>query len=120
MLQLHRDYLDAGADVITAVSYQASLAAFQRELLVDGQEALRLMRLTVELAVQARDDWWRDNGHHQRRQRPLVAASIGCYGACMGGGQEYTGDYSTHRSRKWRDSRGSGYRKERGRQTASA
>jgi S-methylmethionine-dependent homocysteine/selenocysteine methylase len=91
--QLHRDYLDAGADIITAISYQASVEEFQRVLMVDRAEALRLMRLTVELAVEARDDWWRDDSHHKHRQRPLVAASIGCYGACMAGGQEYTGDY---------------------------
>jgi homocysteine S-methyltransferase len=28
-----------------------------------------------------------------RRVRPLVAASVGCYGACLPGGVEFTGVY---------------------------
>ena len=90
---LHTHYLNAGADLLTATSYQASVPGFQRSLLVDHTEADRLLRLTVELAVQARDEWWQVHSHHQLRERPLVAASIGSFGALMAGGQEYTGDY---------------------------
>lgn len=92
---LHRTYLDAGADIITAVSYQAWQAGFQRVAGCSEVEAEALMRASVELAVGVRDEWWDEAGstHHAGRQRPLVAASIGCYGALMNGGQEYTGDY---------------------------
>ena len=92
---LHRLYLDAGADIVSCVSYQAWQAGFQRVTGCSETEADRLMRVCVELATDMRDKWWAETGpaHHEGRQRPLVAASIGCYGACMNGGQEYTGDY---------------------------
>ena len=92
---LHRMYLDAGADIISAVSYQAWQASFQKVTRCSDDEAEALMRLSVEVAVAARDEWWAEfeSAHHEGRQRPLVAASIGCYGALLNGGQEYTGDY---------------------------
>ena len=90
---MHWSYLNAGADVITAVSYQASPYAFQRALQVTDEEAAALMRLTAQAAVHARDQWWLVHSHHQLRERPLVAASIGSFGALMAGGEEYTGDY---------------------------
>ena len=94
---LHRMYLDAGADLITTVSYQAWQAGFQRMTGCTESEADALMRVGVELAVQVRDEWWAEasSAHHKGRQRPLVAASIGCYGALMNGGEEYTGAYGS-------------------------
>ena len=92
---LHQLYLDAGADLITTVSYQAWQAGFQHATGCTEAEAEVWMRVSVELAVDVRDKWWAEAGssHHKGRQRPLVAASIGCYGALMNGGEEYTGDY---------------------------
>ena len=92
--RMHWSYLNAGADIITAVSYQASIGGFQRALLVDREEATRLLRLSARLAVEARDEWWRQHREqHLQRERPLVAASIGSFGALLAGGEEYTGDY---------------------------
>ena len=90
---LHTAFLNAGADLVTATSYQASASGFQRSLQCDAAEAARLLRLTVEVAVQARDEWWQVNAHHQLRERPLVCASIGSFGALLAGGEEYSGDY---------------------------
>ena len=92
---LHRRYLDAGADILSTVSYQAYQAGFQEVTGCSEAEADALMRVSVELAVEVRDQWWAEAGssHQKGRQRPLVAASLGCYGALMHGGEEYTGDY---------------------------
>jgi homocysteine S-methyltransferase len=54
------------------------------------------MRLAVALACEARDTFWREAGHdpaQSGRARPLVAASIGPYGAMLADGSEYRGDY---------------------------
>lgn len=90
--QLHYDYFVAGADIAITASYQASFAGFQARGL-SQPEAAALMRLSVQLAQEARDDFWRQPHHRQQRRRPLVAASIGCYGAFLADGSEYRGDY---------------------------
>lgn len=88
--QLHRDYFDAGADVATTASYQASFEGFARRG-IDAEGAADLMRRAVALAVQARDAWWADPAHRAGRLRPLVAASVGPYGAMRADGSEYHG-----------------------------
>lgn len=90
--QLHYDYYAAGADVAISASYQASFPGFARRGL-DAQAAARLMELSVALARQARDEFWATQPENGPRLRPLVAASIGCYGAFLADGSEYRGDY---------------------------
>jgi hypothetical protein len=34
--------------------------------------------MSIELAIQTRDEWWSINSHHQYRQKPLVAAFVDC------------------------------------------
>ncbi|GAA0931939.1 homocysteine S-methyltransferase [Nonomuraea longicatena] len=80
--RVHADYFAAGADVATTASYQATLPGFAGRG-IGAAEAERLLRLSVELAGQARDE----AGHG------LVAASVGPYGAYLANGAEYTGDY---------------------------
>ncbi|WP_308250139.1 homocysteine S-methyltransferase [Sphaerisporangium fuscum] len=82
ILQAHRDYFAAGADVATTASYQASFPAFEQRGRV-RHEAQALMQLSVELAKEARDD----------AGGGVVAASVGPYGAYLANGAEYTGDY---------------------------
>lgn len=88
---VHLDFLRAGADVIATASYQASLAGFERAGLTSG-EAVRAVRLSVDLAVEAREAFLVEPAA-KGRLKPLVAASIGPYGACLMDGSEYTGDY---------------------------
>ncbi len=90
--QLHLDYFCAGADVATTASYQASFEGFARRGL-GSEAAAELMRLSVQLAVEARDAFWADPANRVGRARPLVAASIGPYGAMLADGSEYRGDY---------------------------
>lgn len=79
---MHTDYFAAGADVATTASYQASLGGFAKRGLAPA-EAERLIRLSVELAAQARDE----------AGGGMVAASVGPYGATLADGSEYTGAY---------------------------
>jgi homocysteine S-methyltransferase len=88
--QIHLDYFHAGADVATSASYQASFAGFARRGLDQAQTA-ELMVRSVRLAQEARDLFCSEAS--QSRLRPLVAASIGCYGATLHDGSEYRGDY---------------------------
>ena len=112
--ELHLDYLRAGADVIISASYQATVPGFMRAGL-SKREAEELLRRSVTLARAARDSFWEDEGNGSGRLRPLVAASVGPYGAYLADGSEYTGEYDLdeaalvafHR-RRWHILAGSG------------
>lgn len=90
--QVHADYFAAGADVAITASYQASFAGFARRG-IGHEQAARLMARSVELAAEARDAFWAEPANRAGRPRPLVAASIGPYGAFLHDGSEYRGDY---------------------------
>lgn len=90
--QVHVDFLKAGADIIATASYQASFEGFAQAGYGHGQ-AESLMRLSVDLALLAREAFWAHDEYRRRRMRPLVAASIGPYGACLHDGSEYHGNY---------------------------
>ena len=89
---VHYDYFAAGADVAITSSYQASFEGFARRGL-STSEAEALMRLSVQLACEARNDFWSNTFDRRGRLRPLVAASVGSYGAFLADGSEYRGDY---------------------------
>ncbi|HLF31797.1 MAG TPA: homocysteine S-methyltransferase [Xanthomonadales bacterium] len=91
--RVHMDYLLAGADVITSASYQASVPGFIARGM-DRQAAEALLRSSVELALRARNDFWSVPAHRENRLKPLVAASIGPFGACLRDGSEYHGRYA--------------------------
>ena len=86
----HRAYLDAGAEIVISSSYQASRAGFH-QLGIDADDADALIVSSVSLARQACDEFMADDG--KRAAPPLVAASIGPYGAVLMDGSEYTGNY---------------------------
>ena len=83
---VHQAYYDAGAEVATTASYQASVGGFERAGLARA-EAEALIRRSVTLAREVRDELAGDG-----RQR-LVAASVGPYGAVLADGSEYRGRY---------------------------
>lgn len=89
---VHLDYLAAGADCIATVTYQATFEGLGHRGLTDD-DAQEAFRAAVRLAVEARDTFWADPVNRQRRLRPLVAASVGPYGAFLADGSEYTGAY---------------------------
>jgi homocysteine S-methyltransferase len=93
--QLHLDYLWAGADCVIGASYQASLPGFQARGF-SAAAAAQLITRSVALALAAREEFWtayQQSDKRDGRLRPLVAASIGPYGAFLANGAEYTGDY---------------------------
>ena len=144
---VHLDYFEAGADVATTATYQATYEAFLRRG-IGVAAATQLMVEAVALACEAREIFWnapaggvpmhRDRTHggtahrespghaahrntaHRdslgrdrtqgdptdslpadsipagrcQRLRPLVAASIGPYGAMLADGSEYRGHYA--------------------------
>ncbi|GAB4443597.1 MAG: homocysteine S-methyltransferase [Anaerolineae bacterium] len=90
--QVHTDYFAAGADCAITASYQATFEGFAGRGL-SRAEAEDLMRLSVRLAIEARDSFWVNPANRTGRSRPFVAASIGPYGAFLRDGSEYRGDY---------------------------
>ncbi len=108
--QVHHEYLLAGADIISSATYQASEAGF-KERGMSSAEARALLKAGVALAVQARDAFWIAETQHEtpdetqhgtlqiKRIKPLVAASMGPFGACLHDGSEYHGNYAA----SWRE-----------------
>jgi len=82
ILAVHRAYFDAGAQVATTASYQASVGGFTAAGLSEA-EAERLIVRSVALAREAAADY----------PGAKVAASVGPYGAVLGDGSEYRGRY---------------------------
>lgn len=87
--QVHYDYFVAGANVAITSTYQATFPGLMARGLT-WDDAAALMQLSVNLALEARDQYQRD---YQPQLVPLVAASVGPYGAYLHNGAEYTGDY---------------------------
>jgi len=110
----HLEFLAAGADCIATATYQATHEGFAARGLTP-EEADEVMLRAVALAVDARDDFWADPANRTGRLRPLVAGSIGPYGAFLADGSEYSGDYGLTQqelydfhARRWRLLAGSG------------
>lgn len=100
---VHVDYLRAGSQIITTASYQASVPGFVRRGL-SFEDAERLLRRSVDLAKEACE---RFVGDWQPEVGPLVAASIGPFGAFLADGSEYSGKYelSISELRAWHQPR---------------
>ena len=90
--QVHLDYFYAGADLAITASYQATVEGFARRGL-NRDDALDLMKKSVQIAQAARDEFWSDENNRIDRARPLIAGSVGPYGAFLADGSEYRGDY---------------------------
>lgn len=80
VVAVHRRFAQAGADILTTASYQATLPGLRARGL-DEMQARAWLRETVALARAA------------SQPDTLVAASIGSYGAYLADGSEYRGDY---------------------------
>ena len=90
--QLHYDYFKAGADCAITASYQATIEGFMKRGL-NEQEAIELIKESVRLAIEARDEFWKDESNRIGRSKPFIAASVGPYGAYLADGSEYRGNY---------------------------
>ncbi|GAB3243973.1 homocysteine S-methyltransferase [Nocardioides dilutus] len=92
ILEAHRAFYAAGAQVATTATYQASLDGFVGAG-YDAGTARRLVGLSVRIAKEARDEL------ADSRPGLLVAASVGPYGAFLADGSEYRGAYGVTRTR---------------------
>lgn len=90
---VHLDYFNAGADIAITASYQATVDGFAKRGL-NREQALSLMKKSVQLAQEARDEFWAKEENRMGRVRPLIAGSVGPYGAYLADGSEYRGDYN--------------------------
>ncbi len=91
IVDVHRAFLDAGARCIISASYQASRQGFM-SLGISANAADELIASSVSLARTARQQYLDDNSGTD--PVPIVAASVGPYGATLNDGSEYTGNYS--------------------------
>jgi homocysteine S-methyltransferase len=89
--RVHGAYLEAGADCIVSASYQASLEGFI-DSGMSRRRAADLIRSSVTLAEEARDEYLQAQSK-PAAEKPVVAASIGPYGAYLADGSEYLGRY---------------------------
>ncbi|XP_038673684.1 homocysteine S-methyltransferase YbgG isoform X1 [Scyliorhinus canicula] len=89
---VHASYLCSGADVITTATYQATVVGFVKHLCLQSEEAVLLIKSGVQLAKEAVDEFLSESKSSDR-EKPLVAGSIGPYGASLHDGSEYSGNY---------------------------
>ncbi len=89
---VHLEYFKAGADVAVTASYQASFRGLAAAGL-SASAAEHVLRSSVDLAREARAEFLASEASRDRAVPPLVAASIGSYGAYLHDGSEYRGDY---------------------------
>jgi homocysteine S-methyltransferase len=90
--EVHRAYFEAGAEVATTASYQASVEGLVAAG-YDEAESRRLLVRSVSVAREVRDEL------ADARPGLLVAASVGPYGAFLADGSEYTGRYGVPAAR---------------------
>lgn len=86
----HLAYLEAGAQCIISASYQASRHGLM-SLGVSADEADSLIISSVHLAREACELFLQK--HPDAGYRPIIAASVGPFGAALHDGSEYTGKY---------------------------
>jgi len=92
--KVHYDYFASGADCAITSSYQATIDGFMQKGFTEA-EAISLIQRSVKIAKKARDDFWKEPLNRTNRPAPLVAGSVGPYGAYLADGSEYRGDYNT-------------------------
>ena len=90
IVDVHRAFLEAGAECIISASYQASRPGLM-SLGLTAEESDQLIVESVNLAIRARAEYL--EAHPDMEFTPLVAASIGPYGAVLHDGSEYSGNY---------------------------
>ncbi len=89
IINAHLAYLDTGAQIVTTASYQASIKGFISKGLSEDK-AKQVIASSVVLAEQAIENYLLKNSV---ANKPLIAASVGPYGAYLADGSEYRGDY---------------------------
>ena len=92
---VHKSYFEAGADIAITNTYQANVSEFMK-LGLSESDSKNLIKQAVKVALDARNDYYRELSKEEREKRalhPLIAGSVGPYGAYLADGSEYRGDY---------------------------
>ncbi|XP_053984018.1 uncharacterized protein LOC128879152 [Hylaeus volcanicus] len=102
IISTHLDFLRAGADIILTNTYQASIDGFSKYMNMTEKESLNLFSKAVDYAKVAVDLYNKEieNKENVVNENPLIAGSIGPYGACLHDASEYTGKYCSSVSEK--------------------
>jgi len=79
--QVHKDYLNAGANCLITASYQATLSGLSK-IGLSASDASKVIARSVTLA---------NDAVAEMSANALVAASVGPYGAALADGSEYRG-----------------------------
>ena len=97
IVKAHRDFLSAGADIISTVTYQAHYTPLPGKecdtsrLILDGAEVDNMLKDGVRLAKEAIKQHQEQN--RTSKKTAYVAASIGSLGGSLADGSEYTGNF---------------------------
>lgn len=86
--EVHLDYLRAGADCISTVSYQVSAMGYV-ESGRTAADAERALKESVAIAEAAREEYRRES-----HRKIFIAASLGPFGAALHNGAEFHGRYT--------------------------
>lgn len=92
--ELHETYLNDGSNILITSTYQATIPGLEAAGLNPSQAA-DIIRLTVQLAYQARESYWQNLSEEQKNQTiyPLISGDVGPYAAYLADGSEYNGHY---------------------------
>lgn len=91
---IHEEYVKAGSDIITTSSYQASVKGLV-DYGLSVEKAKELIKLSVDLAKDARDKVWAELSEEEKTSRvyPLISGDVGPYAGYLADGSEYNGKY---------------------------
>lgn len=102
ILRGHEDWLAAGSDILTTVTYQCHHGTGRtRECVVGETEMQQMIEHGIELAGRAVEEAYEKTKKGEDCTDALgvspsfVVASSGCYGAALADGSEYTGNYGS-------------------------
>lgn len=76
---IHKDYVDAGADVLLTATYQASYAGLKKHANMSLKQSQELWETAIQCCVDAKCG--------------IIGGSVGPYGAFLANGAEYSGVY---------------------------
>ena len=90
--EVHKRYFRSGADCGITCSYQATIPGLT-ESGFTVEQAEQIIENLVKLFIEAREEWWEEEGKESGRDWPLYLAACGPYGAYLADGSEYKGNY---------------------------
>ena len=93
IVSVHERFFSAGCDIVISSSYQMSYEGFKKKGLSHDPSdpcdlANQYLRVSTAYGITARETL-----PIGRRKHAFVATSVGAYGAHLGDGSEYTGEY---------------------------